>query len=105
MIDAFVTVRGEAPGVTTGAVFQGQGEPFHNYDEVIRAARVLSHPCGPQIAAEAITISTVGLVPQMRRSTGERHRYRLIVSLTSALPEKRASLLPIAGRIPLEELV
>jgi 23S rRNA (adenine2503-C2)-methyltransferase len=82
----------------TGAVFMGQGEPFHNYDEVIRAARVLSHPCGARIAAEAITISTVGLVPQIRRYTVEGWPFRLIVSLTSAIAERRARLLPVAGR-------
>jgi 23S rRNA (adenine2503-C2)-methyltransferase len=104
MVAAFVAVRDEAPGRVTGAVFQGQGEPFHNYDEVIRAARVLSHPCGGRIAAAAITISTVGLVPQIRRYTREGHPYRLIVSLTSAIPSRREALLPVASRYGLEDL-
>ncbi len=104
MVAAFLRVRDEAPGRATGAVFQGQGEPFHNYDEVIRAARVLSHPCGGQVRGDAITISTVGLVPEIRRYTREGHPYRLIVSLTSAVPERRAALLPVAGRTPVEEL-
>ncbi len=104
MVAAFIAVRDEAPGRTTGAVFQGQGEPFHNYEEVIRAARVLSHPCGGKISAAAITISTVGLVPQIRRFAREGHNYRLIISLTSAIPEKRAKLLPVAGRFELEDL-
>jgi 23S rRNA (adenine2503-C2)-methyltransferase len=104
MVSAFMTVRDEAPGRTTGAVFQGQGEPFHNYDEVIQAARVLSHPCGAKVAAANITISTVGLVPQIRRYAREGHHYRLIVSLTSAIAERRAALLPVAGRFSLEEV-
>lgn len=104
MVAAFLTVRDDTDGHVTGAVFQGQGEPLHNYDEVIRAARVLSHPCGGKISAAAITISTVGLVPQIRRYASERHPYRLIISLTSALPERRAALLPIAGKLPLAEL-
>ncbi len=104
IVAAFLAVRDEAPGRTTGAVFQGQGEPFHNYDAVIRAARVLSHPCGGRISGEAITISTVGLVPGIRRFAGEGHPYRLIVSLTSALPGRRAELLPAASRWSLEEL-
>jgi 23S rRNA (adenine2503-C2)-methyltransferase len=104
IVSAFCRVRDEAPGRVSGAVFMGQGEPFHNYDEVIRAARVLSHPCGGRIAKEAITISTVGLVPQIRRYTEERHGYRLIVSLTSAIAETRRSLLPVAGRFALEDL-
>jgi 23S rRNA (adenine2503-C2)-methyltransferase len=105
MVAAFLTVRDEAPGRVTGAVFQGQGEPFHNYDEVIRAARMLAHPCGGRISAKAITISTVGLVTAIRRYTREGHPFRLILSLTSAVPERRARLLPIAGKVPLEDLV
>lgn len=104
MVAALRAVRDEAPGRVTGAVFMGQGEPFHNYDEVIQAARVLSEPCGGRITAEAISISTVGLVPQIRRYTEEGHLFRLIVSLTSAVPERRQRLLPVAGRFAIEEL-
>lgn len=109
MVAAYLAVRGglreEAPNARiTGAVFMGQGEPFHNYDEVIRAAQVLGDPCGGRVTREAITISTVGLVPQIRRYAAEKHAFRLIVSLTSAVPEKRARLLPVAGRFSMEEL-
>lgn len=104
MVAAFRAVRDEAPGRVTGAVFQGQGEPFHNYDEVIRAASILCDPCGGRISAPAITISTVGLVPQIRRYAREGHRFRLIVSLTSAVPDRRRRLLPVAGRFATEEL-
>lgn len=104
MVAAWLTVRDEAPGRVTGAVFQGQGEPLHNYDAVMQAAAVLSDPCGGRIAQEAITISTVGLVPAIRRYAEERRPYRLIVSLTSAVPERRAALLPVAGRFSMAEL-
>ena len=104
MVAALLVVRDEAPGRITGVVFQGQGEPLHNYDAVIQAARVLSDPCGGQIKAEAITISTVGLVPQIRRFAQEGHDFRLIVSLTSAVAARRAELLPVAGRFGLGEL-
>ena len=104
MVSAFLAVRAEAPGRVTGAVFMGQGEPLHNYDEVIRAAQVLSDPCGGRIQSKAITISTVGLLPAIRRFTAEGHKFRLIVSLTSAITEKRLGLLPVAGRWPIEEV-
>lgn len=110
MVAAFRAVRDEAVREdprrrVSGAVFMGQGEPFHNYDEVIQAARVLSDPCGGRIAKEAITISTVGLVPQIERYAREAQPYRLIVSLTSAIEEKRRTLLPVAGRFALDDLV
>lgn len=104
IVAAWMTIRDEAPGRLTGAVFMGQGEPFHNYDEVIRAAQVLCEPNGGRIAAKAISISTVGLVPRIRQFTAENHPFRLIVSLTSAQAETRRSLLPVAGKWSLEEL-
>jgi len=104
IVAAFLTVRDEAPGTVTGAVFQGQGEPLHNYDSVIQAARVLSAPCGARVGSDRITISTVGLVPAIRRYTAEGHKYRLIVSLTSAVADRRARLLPVAGKFELADL-
>lgn len=104
IVAQFVAVRDEAPGNVTGAVFQGQGEPLHNYANVVRAAEILAHPCGGRIAAKAITISTVGLVPAIERYARERHPYRLIVSLTSAIDERRRTLLPLAAAWPVREL-
>jgi len=104
MVSAFLTVRDEAPGRISGAVFQGQGEPLHNYERVIQAARMLTHPCCGRISGKAITISTVGMVREIRRYAREGHPYRLIISLTSANAARRSRLLPVAGRVPLEEL-
>ena len=61
---------------------------------VMRAAAVLRDPCGLRIRGDRITISTVGLLPQIERYTEEGHPYRLILSLTSAFGEKRAGLMP-----------
>jgi 23S rRNA (adenine2503-C2)-methyltransferase len=104
IVAQFVAVRDEAPGIVTGAVFQGQGEPLHNYDAVMRAAEILGHPCGGRISAKAITISTVGLVPAIHRYARERRPYRLIVSLTSAIDARRRSLVPAASAWPVREL-
>ena len=104
IVAQFLAVRDEAPGVVTGAVFQGQGEPLHNYDAVMRAAEILRHPCGGRVKAEAITISTVGLVPAIHRYASERQPYRLIVSLTSAIDARRRSLVPAASAWPVAEL-
>lgn len=104
IVAQFIAIRDEAPGAVTGAVFQGQGEPLHNYANVMRAAEILAHPCGGRISSKAITISTVGLVPAIHRYAQEQRPYRLIVSLTSAIDERRASLLPVAGAWPVREL-
>jgi 23S rRNA (adenine2503-C2)-methyltransferase len=97
MVEQVLTIRRESPErPVTGVVFQGQGEPFQNYDHVIRAAEILRAPWGGQIGGDRITISTVGLLPMIERYTDEGHPYRLILSLTSALPERRAELVPLA---------
>ena len=106
MVDQVLAVRADSPErPVTGVVFQGQGEPFQNYDNVLKACALLRHPCGPRIGADRITISTVGLLPQIERYVDEGHPYRLILSLTSALPEKRAELLPVARRWPVPDLI
>jgi 23S rRNA (adenine2503-C2)-methyltransferase len=104
IVAQFVAVRDEAPGVVTGAAFQGQGEPLHNYAAVMRAAEILSHPCGGRISSKAITISTVGLVPAIHRLARERRPYKLIVSLTSAIDDRRRALVPAASAWPVREL-
>ncbi len=106
IVGAFVAVRDALPPGTriSGAVFMGQGEPLANYDEVIQAARVLSDPCGGRVEQKAISISTVGLVPMIRRYTDEGHKFRLIVSLTSAIAHRRKALLPVAGQYDLDDV-
>jgi 23S rRNA (adenine2503-C2)-methyltransferase len=105
MVEQVLTIRRESPDrPVTGVVFQGQGEPLQNYDNVIRAAALLRHPCGARIGGDRITISTVGLLPQIERYTDEGHPYRLILSLTSAFSEKRVRLMPITRRYGVPEL-
>jgi 23S rRNA (adenine2503-C2)-methyltransferase len=105
IVDQVLAVRREADErPVTGVVFQGQGEPLQNYDNVMRAAAILRHPCGLRLRGDRITISTVGLLPQIERYTAEGHPYRLILSLTSALQEKRERLVPMAARYSVAEL-
>ena len=106
MVEQVLTVRREGPErPVTGVVFQGQGEPFLNYESVMRAAEVLRHPCGARIRGDRITISTVGILPMIERYTDEGHPYRLILSLTSAIQGKRARLVPVAERYDVADLV
>jgi len=105
MVEQVLTIRRESPErPVTGVVFQGQGEPFQNYDAVIRAAQVLRHPCGGRIRGDRITISTVGILPLIERYTDEGHPYRLILSLTSAIGERRAGLVPVGHRYGVSQL-
>ncbi|HEY6006178.1 MAG TPA: radical SAM protein [Anaeromyxobacter sp.] len=98
-------VRADSQRPVSGAVFMGQGEPFHNYDAVLDAAYALCDPAGARIDARRISISTAGVVPMIRRYTAEGHKFRLCVSLNAAIPEKRRALMPIERGFPLDELV
>src|SRR5207253_8514655 len=105
IVGQVLAVRAEADRPVRGVVFMGMGEPFLNYDEVIQAARILSHPCGAKIDGRSITISTAGIVPQIRRFTAEGHKYRLAVSLTHAVPSERRKLMPVERVHPTAKLV
>ncbi|MES1206837.1 MAG: radical SAM protein [Pseudomonadota bacterium] len=98
-------IAAEADHPIRGVVFMGMGEPLLNYENVIRAARILSDPAGPAIAAKAISISTAGVLPAIRRYTAEGHHYRLILSLGAPTSAERRLLMPIDDRWPLADVM
>jgi 23S rRNA (adenine2503-C2)-methyltransferase len=108
ILDQFVQARERARAQgrrVTGAVFMGMGEPFLNTDNVLQAAELLCCPYGAQVAARAITISTVGIVPEIDRYTASGHKYRLAISLGAATDAKRARLVPVAAHWPIAEVM
>jgi 23S rRNA (adenine2503-C2)-methyltransferase len=105
MVDQVARIQADSAHPVRGVVFMGMGEPMLNYEAVLTAAAVLSEPCGMAIAAKAITLSTVGIIPGIRRFTAERHAYRLVVSLTSADPARRRALMPVEAAHPTPELM
>ena len=89
----------------TNVVLMGMGEPFHNYDATLAAIDRLNHSQGMNLGARRFTISTVGLVPAIRRFAAERRQVNLAISLHAAEDELRSSMLPVNKRYPLEELM
>jgi len=98
-------VAAEADHPVRGVVFMGMGEPLLNYENVVRAARILSDPAGAAISAKAISISTAGVLPAIRRFTAEGHHFRLILSLGAPTSDERRLLMPIEDRWPLAEVI
>ncbi|MBI3860346.1 MAG: radical SAM protein [Planctomycetia bacterium] len=105
IVDQVTQIQADSQLPVRGVVFMGMGEPMLNYDRVMKAARIFSEPCSLAINSKAITISTVGVVPGIRRFTAEERPYRLIVSLTAADSEKRQKLFPIERVHPLPDLL
>jgi 23S rRNA (adenine2503-C2)-methyltransferase len=86
-------------------VLMGMGEPLHNYDNVMKAIRILHDPDGLNISMSRITLSTAGLLPAIERLADEPMIPNLAISLTGATNEKRNQLMPINQRYPLEQLL
>lgn len=87
----------------SNVVFMGMGEPFHNYDATLEAMHRLIDDLG--IGARHITVSTVGLVPQIRRFADEELQVTLAISLHKATDEERTALLPVNRRWNISELM
>ncbi len=89
----------------TNIVLMGMGEPFHNYENTMKAIDRLNDPQGYNLGERRITISTVGLVPMIRRFTAERRQVNLAISLHAADDTLRSSLMPVNRKYPLEEVL
>lgn len=103
IVAQFLLARSESDRPVTHAVFMGMGEPLLNYDAVLGAARLLNTECG--IGARNQTISTVGIVPGIRRLAREDLQINLALSLHAPDDATRAALMPIARRFPLSEVM
>jgi 23S rRNA (adenine2503-C2)-methyltransferase len=86
-------------------VVMGMGEPLANYDNLLKALRILNAPWGGGIGARKITISTSGLAPQIRKLAAEPLQFRLAISLHGATDEVRNKIMPVNRKYPLKELV
>lgn len=88
----------------TSVVLMGQGEPFLNYDPVLEAMRIMNDPACLNIGARHITVSTSGILPQIRRFASEPEQFTLAISLHSAVQETRDEIMPGVKAYPLDRL-
>lgn len=86
-------------------VLMGMGEPLHNYEAVLAAVDILCDSRGLALGGRRITLSTVGLVPGIRRLADENRPVNLAVSLHGATDQERMALVPVGKRWPLDELM
>src|SRR5262249_2176743 len=88
----------------TNLVFMGMGEPLANYDSLVQALAIITSEWGFNFSPRRVTVSTVGLLPQMRRLLEETN-VNLTVSLTATTNTLRDHLMPVNRRFPLEQLL
>lgn len=89
----------------TNIVLMGMGEPFHNYDNSMEAIDRLNDPEGYNFGARRFTISTVGLVPMIRRFADEKRQVNLAISLHAAEDESRVAMLPINKKYKIDDVL
>lgn len=93
------------PTQLTNLVFMGMGEPFANYDRWWAAVERLHDPQGFNFGARRMTVSTVGLVPGIRRLATAPLQVNLAISLHASDDDLRSAMMPINQRYPLHELL
>ena len=92
-------------GKITHVVFMGIGEPLDNYDNLMKAIRIINSPQGLNIGARRITVSTCGIIPAIKRLAAEGLQIELSVSLHAPDDKTRAALMPVNKVYPLKDLI
>ena len=88
----------------TNAVFMGMGEPLNNYDAVSRAIEVLTADWGFAWSPKRITVSSIGVLPQLKRYLDE-HKSHLAISLHNPFPDERVEFMPVEKAWPIKDVV
>jgi 23S rRNA (adenine2503-C2)-methyltransferase len=89
----------------TNIVLMGMGEPLANYENTMKAIELMLHPDAFKFSSRRVTLSTVGLLPEMERMAKERIRFRLAISLNATDEETRSHLMPVNRRYPLKKVL
>lgn len=89
----------------TNIVYMGMGEPLHNYDNVVRSLRLLTHELGANLSQRRITVSTVGLVPGIEKLGNEDVRPNLAISLNASSDEVRDRIMPVNRKYNIARLL
>jgi len=96
---------GQVVDRVTNLVFMGMGEPLHNYDNTLKAVRILNMPEGLHIGARHMTISTVGIVPGILRLAEEPLQVNLAISLHAPNDAMRLETMPVTRKYPIESVM
>jgi 23S rRNA (adenine2503-C2)-methyltransferase len=89
----------------TNIVMMGMGEPFHNYDATMTAINRLSDSNGLGLGARRFTVSTVGLVPMIKRFADENRQTNLAISLHAVDDNERSQLMPVNKKYPIHDVI
>jgi 23S rRNA (adenine2503-C2)-methyltransferase len=101
----YARILKSATQTVTNVVLMGMGEPFHNYENSMAAIDRLNDAEGYNLGARRFTISTVGIVPMIKRFANEKRQVNLAVSLHAADDDLRSSMMPVNKRWAIDEVL
>lgn len=101
----YAQILKEQNETVSNIVFMGMGEPFHNYENVMQAIDRLNDADGYKFGARRMTISTVGLVPQIKRFADEQRQVNLAISLHAADDDERLAIMPVNKRYKIDDVI
>jgi 23S rRNA (adenine2503-C2)-methyltransferase len=107
IINQILAVRETLPDKTsiTNIVLMGMGEPLANYQNTLKAVELMTHPEAFKFSSRRVTVSTVGILPELEQLAREKARFRLAISLNASDEETRSRLMPINRRHPLKRIL
>ena len=107
IVNQILAVRETLPEKTsiTNIVLMGMGEPLANYENTLKAIELMTHPEAFKFSLRRVTLSTVGLLPELEQLAREKVRFRLAISLNASDEETRSRLMPINRRHPLKRIL
>lgn len=105
IVEQILAVEQDINDKISNIVFMGIGEPLDNYNNVIKAIKIMNNPKGLEIGTRHISISTSGLVPRIYDLANEKIQCTLSISLHATTDEKRSSMMPVNNRYNIEELM
>ena len=105
IVDQLLMAQALSGTTVSNVVCMGMGEPFHNYDNVIKAGNLMSDDVGPNLAKKHIVVSTSGLVPKIIQFADEGQKFRLAISLNATTDAVRSRLMPLNKKWPIQELL
>lgn len=105
IVEQILAVEQDIQGRISNVVFMGIGEPLDNYENVIKAIKIINNPKGINIGARHISVSTSGLVPRIYDLANENIQCTLSISLHATTDEKRSSMMPVNNRYNIAELM
>lgn len=105
IVEQIVAVEQDLGDKISNIVFMGIGEPFDNYDNVMKAIKIINNQKGLNIGARHISVSTSGLVPMIYKFADEKYQCTLSISLHATNDKKRSEMMPINNRYNIKELI